>query len=89
MDFERDLPPGVRIISIEPQLATDHVQLRLTVGALNDEGKLRFLHKLEDSKSFSHVEVQGERKADNAENPETIVLLQARYSAAQGQSYGN
>src|SRR3954469_14511539 len=90
MDFERDLPPGVRIISIEPQLANDHVQLRLTVGAVNDEGKLQFLHRLEDSKSFSHVEVQGERKAENTgDNPETIVMLQARYSAAEGQSYGN
>jgi hypothetical protein len=89
MDFEKDLPSGVRIISIEPQLAKDHVQLRLTVGAANDESKLQFLRKLEDSKSFSHIEVEGERKAENSETPETVVLLQAQYSAAPLSSQEN
>ncbi len=90
MDFERSLPAGARIISIEPQLASDHVQLRLTVGAVSDESKLQFLRSLEESKSFSHIEVEGERKSDNAaDSPETVLVLQAQYSAAPRLAEGN
>ena len=83
MDFENGLPAGVRIISIEPRLEDNYVQLRLTVGAVNDASKLEFLRSLEGSKSFSHIQVEGERRADpTPDNPgEIVVLLQARYSA--------
>jgi hypothetical protein len=78
MDFERNLPPGVRIISIEPRLVENYVQLRLTIAALDDEGKLAFLRTIEDSQAFSRIEVQGERRADTGD---IMVLLEARYSA--------
>jgi hypothetical protein len=83
MDFEKSLPAGVRIVSIEPRLVDNYVQLRLTVGASNDVSKLEFLRSLEGSKSFSHIEVEGERRGDaNGGDPaEIFVLLQARYSA--------
>ena len=83
MDFESSLPAGVRIVSIEPRLVDNYVQLRLTVGAASDASKLEFLRSLERSKSFSHIQVEGERRADpTADDPgEIVVLLQARYSA--------
>jgi hypothetical protein len=83
MDFERSLPPGVRIISIEPRLVEDHVQLQLAVGADSDEGKLAFLRALEASRSFSRIEVQGERRSERlGETDQIVLLLQARYSAS-------
>jgi Tfp pilus assembly protein PilN len=86
MDFEHTLPPGVRVISIEPHLVNNYVQLRLTIGATSDQNKLEFLRALETSKSFSHIEVEGERHSDQGGveggSGETVVLLEARYSAA-------
>jgi hypothetical protein len=82
MDFERSLPPGVRVVSIEPRLVDNYVQLRLTIGASNDESKLEFLRTLENSKSFSHIQVEGERRSDQpSDNGEIVLLLEARYSA--------
>jgi hypothetical protein len=82
MEFESTLPGGVRIISIEPRLVDNYVQLRLAVGATSDASKLEFLRSLEKSKSFSHIEVEGERRGDDATSSgEVVVLLQARYSA--------
>lgn len=85
MDFESTLPPGVRIVSIEPRLAGSYVQLRLTVGATSDASKLEFLHSLEHARSFSHIEVQGERRADTptaGDSGEIVILLEAHYSAS-------
>lgn len=83
MEFESTLPAGVRIISIEPRLVDNYVQLRLTVGAASDVSKLQFLRSLEKSKSFSHIQVEGERRGEGAAGDfgEIVVLLQARYSA--------
>ena len=82
MEFERSLPAGVRVVSIEPRLVGDYVQLRLTIGAASDQSKLEFLRTLEGSQSFSHIEVQGERRSDQpGEAGEIVLLLQARYSA--------
>jgi hypothetical protein len=83
MDFESSLPAGVRIVSIEPRLVDNYVQLRLTVGATSDAAKLEFLRSLEGSHSFSHIQVEGERRSDPSvdSNGEIVVLLQARYSA--------
>ena len=50
MEFESSLPAGVRIVSIEPRLVDNYVQLRLTIGAASDASKLEFLRSLENSK---------------------------------------
>ena len=52
MDLERVLPGGVRVISIAPTQVGGHVELKLTVGAANDEAELKFEHALEESKEF-------------------------------------
>ena len=58
MDLERILPEGVRVISIEPKQVSGRVELKLTVGTINDEAELKFEHALEDSKAFTDVRIQ-------------------------------
>lgn len=77
MDLERSLPDGVRVISIEPRLAENHLELHLTIGARTDEGKLQFLKALESSRSFSDIEVLGENRG-----AEVVMALNARYSVS-------
>ena len=61
MDLEKILPAGVRVVSIQPKHDKGIVEVKLTIGALNDEAKMKFLHALEQSPSFSAV-ADGERK---------------------------
>jgi Tfp pilus assembly protein PilN len=81
MDLERSLPEGVRVVSIEPKLAGDYVQLQLTIGASNNEAKLRFLRALEGSPAFSRIEVLSEAQSSQPGDTDRIRLsLVARYS---------
>jgi Tfp pilus assembly protein PilN len=82
MDLERNLPDGVRVVSIEPRLADDHLELRLTVGAKTDEGKLKFLKALEDSHTFSDIQVLGETRGGRSGDDQVLMALNARYSAS-------
>jgi Tfp pilus assembly protein PilN len=82
MDLEQSLPEGVRVVSIEPRLVGDHLELRLVIGSLNDEVKLKFLRALEGSSDFSAIEVLNEGRSERATDTDRIVLsIQARYSA--------
>jgi len=58
MDLERILPGGVRVISIEPKQVSGRVELKLTVGTVNDEAELKFEHALEESRAFTEVRIQ-------------------------------
>jgi type IV pilus assembly protein PilN len=81
MDLERILPEGVRVVSIEPKLAGDTVQLTFLVGAMSDESKLKFLKALEKSPEFSHIELLSESRPVRAEETDRVMLsLQAQYS---------
>jgi len=81
MDLESILPEGVRVVSIEPKLSGDNVQLRFVVGALTDEGKLKFLKTLETSPEFSHIQLLNESNATRADQSDRVLLeLQAQYS---------
>ena len=81
MDLERILPEGVRVVSIEPKLAGDTVQLTVLVGAMSDESKLKFLKALENSPEFSHIELLSESRPAWAEETDRVMLsLQAEYS---------
>jgi type IV pilus assembly protein PilN len=60
MDLEKILPPGVRVVSIEPRHEKGRVEVRLIVGAASDEAKLKFLHALEGSPVFINVELISE-----------------------------
>ena len=56
MDLEKILPVGVHLVSIEPKHEKGQVQVKLLVGAISDEAKLKFLRALEASPAFTHVE---------------------------------
>jgi hypothetical protein len=81
MDMEKILPEGARVVSIEPKLVGDNVQLRVLVGAASDESKLKFLKALENSAEFSHIELRSESRPERAGEADRIVLdLEAQYS---------
>src|SRR6202521_786630 len=81
MDLERILPEGVRVVSIEPKLSGDNVQLHFVVGALTDEGKLKFLKTLETSPEFSNIKLMNESNATPPDQGDRVLRdLQAPYS---------
>ena len=81
MDLERILPEGARVVSIEPKLVGDNVQLRFLVGATTDESKLKFLRALENSAEFSHIELRSEYRTERPDQSDRVLLeLQAQYS---------
>ena len=82
MDLEKILPEGVRVISIEPKLVGDNLQLTFQVGAMSDESKLKFLKALETAPEFSHIELENEARANRPDQTDRVTLnLQAEYSA--------
>src|SRR5712692_1236244 len=84
MDLERILPGGVRVISIEPKQVSGRVELKLTVGTINDEAELRFEHALEESKEFTGFRILSVRSANSAGGNESgdqkVVQLTTVYS---------
>jgi type IV pilus assembly protein PilN len=64
MDFEKVLPTGVRLLSIEPAHEKGRVLVKLQVGAIDDEAKLKFLRALENSPAFKEVRVANEKITD-------------------------
>ncbi len=82
-EFAKYLPPGVRVIRIEPKQVGGHVEVKLTVGAINDEAKLNFLHILATSKHFSDVQEQSDVSpgtANNVGGDQRVVQLTTAYS---------
>ncbi len=83
MDLEKSLPTGARVVSIEPRLAGDHLELRFTIEALGDQAKLQVLRTLENSSEFSEIQLLSERRPDSAAaNAPTTLSLVARYSVS-------
>jgi type IV pilus assembly protein PilN len=82
MDLEKIMPAGVRLLSIEPKHDKGRVEVKLIVGAMNDETKLKFLHALEGSPAFTHVELVAEKVATSSTaGPDRLeVELRAVYS---------
>jgi Tfp pilus assembly protein PilN len=81
MDLERVLPAGVRVVSIVPNQDKGRVEVKFTVGATSDEAKLKFIKALEDSKTFSHVELIREFvPTQRAGEDQIVVDLIAEYS---------
>jgi Tfp pilus assembly protein PilN len=63
-DLEETLPAGVRVVNISPKLVNGQAEVILTIGAANDEQKIRFLEAIEKSKKFSDIHVTSERRTD-------------------------
>jgi Tfp pilus assembly protein PilN len=60
-DLEQTLPSGVRIVNIAPRLEGGRAQVKLTIAAMDDESKVKFIRALEASKVFSDVHVRDEK----------------------------
>jgi Tfp pilus assembly protein PilN len=73
-DLENTLPPGVRVMSITPQLMNGRAEVSLKVGALTDESKIQFLQAIEKSSVFSGMVVKDERRSDQPAEQDPIVL---------------
>jgi type IV pilus assembly protein PilN len=67
MDLEKILPTGVRLVSIEPTHDKGQVLVKLQIGAISDEAKLKFLRALENSPAFKEVRVEHEIFSDPQE----------------------
>jgi type IV pilus assembly protein PilN len=80
MDLERILPAGVHVVSIEPHQEKGNVEVKLTVGATSEEAKLKLLRALEDSHSFSHIQLLGDHTPSQAGEDQKILELTALYS---------
>ncbi len=74
MDLEQTLPPGVRVVSISPQLINGRAEVTLEVGAVSDESKIQFLQAIEKSKMFSGMVVRDERRAEQLGSADQITL---------------
>ncbi len=64
MDLEKILPTGVRLVSIEPGHDKGQVLVKLQVGAISDEAKLKFVRALEGSPAFKEVKEIGEKSVE-------------------------
>jgi Tfp pilus assembly protein PilN len=74
MDLEQTLPPGVRVVSISPQLVNGRAEVTLEVGAASDESKIQFLQAIEKSKTFSGMIVKDERRSEQLGSADRITL---------------
>jgi Tfp pilus assembly protein PilN len=86
MDLEKILPTGVRLVSIEPAHDKGEVLVKLQVGAISDEAKLKFLRALEASPAFKGVKVEHETKSDPAQANGDVDRLHIRLSAVYVRS---
>jgi len=57
MDMEKVLPEGVRVLKIEPKQIGGQAAVKLTIGAANEECKRKFLSALEQSDTFTHLQL--------------------------------
>ena len=81
MDLEKILPAGVRVVSIEPKQDNGRVEIKLTVGATNDDAEVKLLKALEQSKTFSNVKLVAIRAGNPATAGDPVIAeLTAEYT---------
>lgn len=76
-DLEHTLPPGVRVISISPQLENGRAEVKLEVGAETGASEVRFLKAMESSRAFSGLVVNDVKPSSGdarTSSPDTIVI---------------
>jgi len=86
-DLGQALPSGVRIVNIAPRLEGGRAQVKLTIAAMDDESKVKFIRALEASTVFSDVHVRDEKYVEPASNrsgaesmDRMTVTIEATYS---------
>jgi Tfp pilus assembly protein PilN len=86
MDFEKVLPTGVRLVNIEPVHEKGRVHVKLLVGAINDEAKLKFMRALESSPAFKDLKEIGEKTADPQAGAADVDHLQVQLTVVYARS---
>ena len=86
MDLEKILPTGVRLVSIEPGHDKGQVLVKLQVGAINDDAKLKFLRALEGSRAFKDIRVDHEARSDPQEGTGDVDRLHVQLTAVYVRS---
>jgi type IV pilus assembly protein PilN len=83
MDLETILPNGVHVLSVEPKQVNGQAAVKLTVGASNEEEKQQFLRALEQSGTFSHLQLTNIRAPHQESTGDHMILeLTVIYSRA-------
>ena len=81
MDLEKIVPGGARVVSVEPKQEKGVIQLKFTIGATSDEAELKFIKALEESGSFTHVNLVTVHTSGTNSNTDPIVFeLTAEYA---------
>jgi type IV pilus assembly protein PilN len=86
MDLEKIMPIGVRLVSIEPAHEKGRVLVRLQVGAISDEAKLKFLRALENSPAFREVREVHENNIEPQSGSASLDRLQVQLTAVYVRS---
>jgi type IV pilus assembly protein PilN len=81
MDMEKIMPTGVRLVSIEPAHDKGQVKVKVQIGAINDEAKLKFLRAMESSPAFKEVRVEHELFSDPKEGTGDMDRLHVQLTA--------
>ena len=74
VDLERSLPEGVRVVSIAPRMSQGRVEVKLTIGAVSDESKLKFLKTVTAAREFSRVQVLSETRPTKQTETDRVLL---------------
>lgn len=83
MDLERVLPGGVHVLSIEPKQVNGQAAVKLTVGAASEEDQQKFLLALEQSGTFSHLQLTNVHAPRQESTGDQVILeLTVIYSRA-------
>jgi hypothetical protein len=81
-DFEHVKPAGVRLLSISPKRVNGSVEVKLKVGAVSEESKLKFLRALEGSKAFSNVLLLSDQAGAQAGGDPEVLEVSLIYTRA-------
>lgn len=83
-DLEKILPPGVRVVSISPQMdKKGRVKVMLVISAVNDEQKMKFLRSMVSSQAFSDMQVTQESRPQQVSTGSAgavLLTLDAHYA---------
>src|SRR5690349_6080541 len=86
MDLEKILPTGVRLVNIEPAHDKGQVLVKLQVGAISDDAKLKFLRALESSPAFKEVSVERDIHSEPQEGTGDIDRVHVQLTAVYVRS---
>ena len=73
----------MRVVSIDPVQKNGAIEVKLVVGAVSDEAKLKFQRSLEESRVFTHVTPVSEVAPAQAASADRVIFeLTLRYEAS-------